>query len=284
MCVIASLYLENQVVLIKNRDRKYKASIKAVHELRDGVEVLYIHDLGTDWSEGLNEFGIGITNATLMVNQDEREGTVVKKRANAVSYDGAKIRKALSIKNIDDTLKYLMDYKNKSPLDNGLKGITIISNPITKYVLEGTTKHNPLAVEVKKEQPIIRTNHGIYYPGAGYNSGIKKQSSFSRLEIAERELSKVDKVDEALKILSTQYVEDNFLNPYRRLSEHQIFTTGQILTNLSTLTLHYKSDPTFCEFVGYERLLPEGYDSKLKFELSYVEENSTLSSNITDNI
>jgi hypothetical protein len=284
MCVIASLYLENQAVLVKNRDRKYNASIKVVHELRDGVEVLYIHDLGTDWSEGLNEFGIGITNATLMVNQDEREGVVVKKRANAVSYDGAKIRKALSIKNIDDTLKYLMDYKNKSLLDNGLKGITIISNPITKYVLEGTTKHNPLAVEVKKEQPIVRTNHGIYYPGAGYNSGIKKQSSFSRLEIAERELSKVNKVNEVLDILSAQYVEDNFLNPYRRPSEHQIFTTGQILTNLSTLTLHYKADPIFCDFVGYERLLPEGYDSKLKFELSYVEENNTLSSNITNNV
>jgi hypothetical protein len=45
MCVIASLYLENQSILVKNRDRKYKASIKVIHELRDGVEVLYIHDL-----------------------------------------------------------------------------------------------------------------------------------------------------------------------------------------------------------------------------------------------
>lgn len=284
MCVIASLYLENQSILVKNRDRKYKAFVKAVHEIRDGVEILYIHDLGTDWSEGLNEYGIGITNATLMVNQDEREGTVVKKRANTVSYDGAKIRKALSIKNIDDTLKYLTDYKNKNPKDNGLKGITIIANPITKYVLEGTTKHNPLTIEVKNEQSVVRTNHGIYYPGAGYNTGIKKQSSFSRLEIAERELNKVNKVNEVLNSLSNQYVEDNFLNPYRRESEQQIFTTGQILTNVSNLTLEYRVDKTFCEFVGYERLLPEGYDSKLKFELTYVEENSTFNNNITNNI
>ena len=284
MCVIASLYLENQSILVKNRDRKYKACIEVIHELRDGVEVLYIHDTGTDWSEGLNEYGIGITNATLMVNQDEREGVVVKKRANAVSHDGAKIRKALSIKNIDDTLKYLMDYKNKNLLDNGLKGITIIANPITKYVLEGTTKHNPLAVEVKKEQPIIRTNHGIYYPGAGYNSGIKKQSSFSRLEIAERKLMKVNKINEVLDTLSAQYVEDNFLNPYRRPSEYQIFTTGQTLINLSTLTLQYNSDPIFCEFIGYKRLLPEGYDSKLKFELTYVQENSTLNNNLNTSI
>ena len=284
MCVIASLYLENQSILVKNRDRKYKPLVKAVHEIRNGVEILYIHDIGTDWSEGLNEFGIGITNATLMVNQDEREGIVVKKRKNTISNDGAKIRKALTINNIDNTLKYLMDYKNSNPADNGLKGITIISDPTTKYVLEGTRKHNPLAIEIKKEIPIIRTNHGIYYPDAGYTSGIKKQSSISRLEISQRELNKVQKIDEVLNTLSNQYVDNNFLNPYRRQSKYEIFTTGQILTNLSTLTLQYKSDNTFCDFIGYERLLPEGYDSKLKFELSYVEENNTFSNNTNINI
>jgi hypothetical protein len=284
MCVIASLYLENQSILAKNRDRKYKASIKVIHELKDGVELLYIHDLDTGWAEGLNEYSIGITNATLMVNQDEREGIVVKKRKNTVSYDGDKIKKALSLTNIESVVNYLTDYKNKKPMHNGLKGITFVANAETKYIIEGTTKHIPLVVEVPKEELILRTNHGIYYPGAGYNTGIKKQSSVSRLEIAERELKKVDKVSEILNTLSNQYVEDNFLNPYRRESEHQIFTTGQILTNLSTLTLQYNSDKTFCEFVGYERLLPEGYDSKLKFELTYVEENSTLNNNITNNI
>ena len=279
MCVIASLYLENQSILVKNRDRKYKASIKVIHELKDGVEVLYIHDLDTGYSEGLNEYGIGITNAALLVNQDERQGILENTRANAVSYDGDKIRKALSLNNIESVVNYLTDYKNKKPHHNGLKGITLVANTEIKYVIEGTTKHSPLVVEVPKEELIVRTNHGIYYPGAGYNTGIKKQSSVSRLEIAERELKKVDKVNEVLSTLSKQYVEDSFLNPYRRESEYEIFTTGQILTNLSILTLQYNSDKTFCNFVGYERLLPEGYDSKLKFELAYVEENSTLINN-----
>jgi hypothetical protein len=284
MCVIASLYLENQAILVKNRDRKYKASIKIIHELIDKVEILYIYDLDTGWAEGLNEYGIGITNATLMVNQDEREGLIIKKRKNTVSHDGDKIRKALSLNNIESVVNYLTDYKNRKPQHNGLKGITLVSNTKIKYVIEGTTKHSPLVVEIPKEELIVRTNHGIYYPGAGYDTGIKKQSSVSRLEISERELKKVDKVSKVLNTLSNQYVKDNFLNPYRRESEYQIFTTGQILTNLSTLTLQYKSDKKFCEFVGYERLLPEGYDSKLKFELTYVEENSTLNNNITNNI
>jgi hypothetical protein len=269
------MYLDGQSILVKNRDRKYKAEVEAIHELRDGVEVLYIHDLGTDWSEGLNEYGIGITNATLMVNQDEREGVVVKKRRNSISYDGAKIRHALSLTNIESVLSYLTDYKNKKSQHNGLKGITFVSTPETKYVIEGTTKHSPICVEVNLYQTVVRTNHGIYYPGAGYNSGIKKESSVSRLEIAERELSKVNKLEEVLDTLAGQYIDNNFLNPYRRPSEYEIFTTGQILTNLSKLTLEYKADIQFCDFVGYKRLLPEGYDSKLKFELLDVEENNT---------
>ena len=275
MCVIASMYLDGQSILVKNRDRKYKAEVEAIHELRDGVEVLYIHDLGTDWSEGLNEYGIGITNATLMVNQDEREGVGIKKRRNSISYDGAKIRHALSLTNIESVLSYLTDYKNKKSQHNGLKGITFVSTPETKYVIEGTTKHSPICVEVNLYQTVVRTNHGIYYPGAGYSSGIKKESSVSRLEIAERELSKVNKLEEVLDTLAGQYIDNNFLNPYRRLSDHEIFTTGQILTNLSKLTLEYKADIQFCDFVGYKRLLPEGYDSKLKFELLDVEENNT---------
>jgi len=267
MCVIASLYLENQSILVKNRDRKYKAFIEVIHEIKNGVEVLYIHDIGTDWSEGLNEFGIGITNATLMVAQDETEGVIVKKRKNTISNDGAKIRHALSIKNIDDTLKYLTNYNSKNTLHNGLKGITIVANSEKKYVYEGTKKHQPIIQELDKTELIVRTNHGIYHKGAGYNSGIKKKSSISRLDISKRELEKVEKIDDVMNVLSTQYTTNNFLNPYRRKSEYEIFTTGQILVNLDKLYMGYKVDNEFCEFTEYKNLLPNDYIPKLKFEL-----------------
>lgn len=267
MCVIASLYLEGQSLLVKNRDRKYKAIIKVIHEIKNGTEVLYIKDTSTDWSEGLNEYGIGITNATLMVNQDEREGVVIKKRTNAISNDGFKIRHALSLTNIPTIIDYLTDYSNKNDKHNGLKGITFISSKDIKYVIEGTTKHSPIVKEIPIEESIVRTNHGIFHPGAGYNSGIKKKSSFSRLSISESKLSEVTKIDEVLDTLQKQHIDDLFLNPYRRESGYQIFTTGQILVNLNKLTLQYKPDPIFCEFIGYENLLPEGYDSKLTFEL-----------------
>jgi hypothetical protein len=270
MCVIASLNLENQTILVKNRDRKYKAFVRVVHEIKNGVEILYMHDIGTDWSEGLNEFGIGITNATLMVAQDETEGVVVKKRKNTISNDGAKIRHALTIKNIDDTLKYLTNYSSKDRLHNGLKGITIIANSEKKYVYEGTRKHFPIIKELDKNELVVRTNHGIYHQGAGYNSGIKKKSSVSRLDISKRELEKVEKIENVMDVLSAQYTTNNFLNPYRGKSEHEIFTTGQILVNLDKLYMKYKVDTEFSEFIGYESLLPNDYIPKLKFEL-YLE-------------
>lgn len=271
MCVIASLYLENESVLVKNRDRKYKAFVRVVHEIKNGVEVLYMHDTGTDWSEGLNEYGIGITNATLMVAQDENEGVVIKKRKNTISNDGSKIRHALSIKNIEDTLSYLTNYTSKNKLHDGLKGITIVANSEKKYVYEGTRTHQPIIKELNKSELIVRTNHGIFHPGVGYRNGIKKKSSISRLDISQRELEKVEKVNDALTVLSNQYTTNNFLNPYRRKSEHEIFTTGQILVNLDKLYMHYRVDSEFSEFIGYVNMLPTDYIPKIKFKLSEIE-------------
>ena len=280
MCVIASLYLENQSILVKNRDRKYIANIEIIHELRNGVEVLYIHDIDTDWSEGINEFGIGITNAALLVNEDERQGILENTRANAVSYDGKKIRETLSLHNIDSTVKYLTDYKNKNQEHNGLKGITYVCTKDKKYIIEGTNKHEPAITLYPTNSLIVRTNHGIIYPSAGYNKGIKRKSSVSRLDISHRELSNANKINEVLDILSKQYTDNNFLNPYRRQSKHQIFTTGQILMNLNTLTFQYCPDNIYCKYIGYNNLLPEGYDSKLKFELLNAKNNTH---NIPDN-
>ena len=78
-CTIAAVRLDNGVVLAKNRDRGYKANVEVIHELIDDVEILYWRDVDTDWSEGMNEYGIGIVNSSLMVSQDEKEGKEVEK-------------------------------------------------------------------------------------------------------------------------------------------------------------------------------------------------------------
>ena len=57
----------------------YKARVEVIHEIVEGVEMLYWRDIDTDWSEGMNEYGIGIVNSSLLVREDEKEGDKVNK-------------------------------------------------------------------------------------------------------------------------------------------------------------------------------------------------------------
>ncbi len=66
-CTVAGVRLSDGIVLAKNRDRGYTAEMEMVHEILDDVEIAYWHDVDTDWSEGINEFGIGIVNSSLHV-------------------------------------------------------------------------------------------------------------------------------------------------------------------------------------------------------------------------
>ena len=48
----------------KNRDRNYTPKLKVVREISgNGIEVCYVQDQDTDWSEGMNSNGIGLVNS-----------------------------------------------------------------------------------------------------------------------------------------------------------------------------------------------------------------------------
>ena len=56
MCVVAARHFEGiGWVLAKNRDRNYEPVIKMVQTKAGGVERLYLYDLQTGYSEGLND-------------------------------------------------------------------------------------------------------------------------------------------------------------------------------------------------------------------------------------
>ena len=198
-CTIAAVRIGDGVVLAKNRDRGYKAKVEIVHELIDGVEVVYWRDIDTDWSEGMNEYGIGIVNSSLLVNQDEKEGKEVQKKRNndatetkIKSYDGEKIRKALTYKTLPQVIKSIVGFSGKDKKDVGLKGETFVSDSNSVYVIEMTSKHSPIIKKLKKEKKVIvRTNHGIYHKNVGYVKGEKKKSSHMRLDFAKKHLEDV---------------------------------------------------------------------------------------------
>lgn len=279
-CTIAGVKIDDGIVLAKNRDRGYKASIEIIHELIDGVEVVYWRDIDTDWSEGMNEFGVGIVNSSLLVVEDEKEGKDVEKERKQVdkikdktskkkfAADGGKIRKALSYKTLPKVIKSIISYTGEDKNDVGLKGETIVSDNKNIYVVEMTSKHAPIIKKLKKDSKlVVRTNHGIYQKGAGYIKGEKRKSSVSRMELAKKHLEDVKTDIEVIDRLKQKYDKDPFLNPYRTKNMYNMSTVGQIMMNLEKKEVTVRIDNEMGEFVGIKNKLPKGHEPKIKIKV-----------------
>lgn len=274
-CTIAAVRLNNSVILAKNRDRGYEARVEIVHELIDGVEVVYWRDIDTDWSEGMNEHGVGIVNSSLIVNQDEKEGKEVQKKRNndatetkIKSYDGEKIRKALTYKTLPQVVKSIVGFSGGDKKNVGLKGETFVSDSNNVYVIEMTSKHSPIIKKLKKDSKlVVRTNHGIYHKKTGYTSGEKRTSSVMRMELAKKHLENVKTDRDVIDKLKEKYKNDPFLNPYRTKNMYNMQTTGQIMMNLDKKEVTVRMDNEMGELVGIKTKLPKGYKPKIKIKV-----------------
>ena len=268
-CVIARMQVNGNTLLAKNRDRMYAPELEVIHELVNGVEMVYMHDILTDWSEGMNSNGIGVLNASLSVAFDEAEGDLAKEKAKKgksgkPSYDGLKIRKALSTSKLSQAMRSVISYRGEDLKDVGVKGMTIVSSAKFGFVIEMTSKHLPTITRIKPEDLITRTNHGHAYPDAGYTGGLKKYSSVSRETLAHDALKKVSSDKEVLDVMSKQHVTDKFMNPYRRSNSFDISTSSQLLMDLTNLVFEFRHDAGNSTFKGYDNRLPAGYDPKIK--------------------
>lgn len=267
-CVIARMQVNGNILLAKNRDRMYAPELEVIHELVNGVEVVYMHDILTDWSEGMNSNGIGVLNASLSVVFDEAEGDLAKEKAKKgksgkPSYDGLKIRKALSSSKLSQAMRSVISYRGEDVKDVGVKGMTIVSSAKFGFVIEMTSKHLPIITKIKPEDVVTRTNHGHAYPDAGYTSGLKKGSSVSRETLAHKALKQISSEKEVLDVMSKQHVTDKFMNPYRRSNSFDISTSSQLLMDLTNLTFEFRHDANNSVFKGYNNRLPKGYEPKI---------------------
>ena len=269
-CVVAAMHLNGDTILAKNRDRMYDPTIKIVHEIVDGIEVCYLYDEITDYSEGMNEFGIGIINASLMVHEDEAQGTMQAgpdkdKKGATPSYDGMKIRHALTSKKLSEAVRSVIAYQGEDPKEVGIKGETIVSNPNHTLMIELTSKHLPVIKKMSSKAKVaVRTNHGVVYKDAGYTEGPKRASSISRKETATAELKDVNREDDILPTLARSITSDNYNNPYRTDNKFGMNTTSQVKMNLTKLTFELEYDKVHSKFSGYEDKLPKGYEPKIQ--------------------
>jgi len=262
-CIIVSKEVNDRFVLAKNRDRAYKPKLEIIHTMINGVEVAYLHDMITDWSEGMNEYGIGLVNSALLVGHDEAEHKIVKKGGKP-SKDGKKIREAISQKTLKEAVKTAISF------DGGVNGHTFISSPKKMVSVEKTSKHKPILKLHNLEHPVVRTNHGHMFTDAGYTHGEKYLSSKMRKISAEKSIDKVtDWTEIAAAMRKEFFPKESQLNMRRQAKD--MFTSSQTVMNLTDriLEIEYFRDKVE-EFVGVKNELPKGYEPKIQIRVKQL--------------
>ena len=100
MCVVVAKYFDNVGwVGVKNRDRNYVPDLSFRKKKNKNTETLYFWDDITQYCEGMNDSGVCVLSASLMVLDDEKEITV---RTKTPSKDGTKIKKALTFTDVKE--------------------------------------------------------------------------------------------------------------------------------------------------------------------------------------
>lgn len=266
-CIGVTMKLEDKVILAKNRDRAYRPDLEVVHGLINGTEVAFLHDITTDWSEGMNEHGIGIVNTALFVGYDEDEKKIIKDKGKK-SKDGARIRYALSKNTIDDVVQAV------ASAGGGVKGHTIVSSPDAIYTVELTSRHKAHIIKHKPGTMIVRTNHGDEYPDAGYTQADEPddyKSSVTRREDAIILLKNATQVKDVLPALRTQlHGPHSNLDVFR--DTNKMNTSSQLLLNLTDRVLQLDYVDTQVDTMrGVRNLLPKGYDAKIRINIQSVD-------------
>lgn len=234
MCVVAAKYFEGTGwVGVKNRDRNYIPEISFKRIQKKGTEIMLFWDDITQYCEGFNSGGVCILSASLMVLDDEKEITT---RSKTPSKDGIKIKRALAYPNVKAAAMSLIKQK--------LTGNTIIFDRDTCYLLEGAWKPGGYAKkdyeyeikEITKDDIVVRTNHGVWLPWAGYQRGIddsqtaSRISSDSRRAIAEAVTKTAEDPEDIIDGFAKTYIDNPQLNVLRTAhKKKQMRTTSQIL-------------------------------------------------------
>jgi len=241
-CIVALGKWDKDRVLLKNRDRNYRTDITFYHELKHGVEVLYFKDDLTGWIEGMNQYGIGIINASLMPSVDE------SRMKDSAKCDGEIILKALEQKTVEDAVDMICEYKN------GLYGHTIISSADKSYSVEHYENAEPVCKEIDPNEDIhVRTNHGIDIPEAGSQEGEGRKSTILRrlraLKVLRETKSKEDIIENMYK-----YRPKSFDDPHNMVRNvpNRLKTSCQYVIDPQEKSFNFYTLPYKVRILGYK--------------------------------
>jgi len=258
-CIVAVGTWGGSRCLVKVRDRNYEPKLKAYHEIRNGVEVLYVKDEGTGWVEGLNEFGIGVVSSALSVQRDENEKRLVKEVGKR-GKDGVRILKVLEQKTLDDAVEQACSFKG------GISGHTFVSDPEQTKSVESTKKHDCITKTVRMDHVHVRTNHGFSHEDAGYTDGDDYVSSVYRRDRAQKILRGLEGPKDLAPAIYAQKREPGEMNSVIRDTDN-MRTSSQLVIDLTKKTAYLYLIPAKVKWQGIVVDLPKGYKPKLTLEV-----------------
>ena len=257
-CIISVGEWGGKRCLLKVRDRNYRPRIKVYHIILDGVEIAYMKDEITGWIEGLNEFGIGLVNTSLLVVTDEAEQEIAARGVKRL--DGKRMMEALKQKTIEDAAEAISTNRK------GLKGHTFVSDATRTISLEATKNHEYVQRTLSKKIH-TRTNHGFVYDDAGYTDGEDYESSTERRNQAMKVLRGLESPEDlAPELLKKRKEDRNDPNNMIRDTDN-MRTTSQLVLNLTDLVLGLYLIPKKMQWMGISTNLPKGYEPKISINV-----------------
>jgi hypothetical protein len=211
MCIIAAKYFKDTGwILAKNRDQNYVADTTILDKTDPNVgEILLLDDKTIKYQEGMNHKGLVIitTSLTPIISQETNDN------------DGNIIKAALKLADPEAAAKYVIEKQ--------LTGFIFIGTPEKLIVVEaardrnGRGEYHATSNVIPQNELIVRTNHGVEYPWAGFQMGISAtqdmwtKSSKTRQIIAERVLKNAKTPEEMLDGLAKREVDNLQMNVFR---------------------------------------------------------------------
>lgn len=210
MCIIVAKYFADKGwVLAKNRDQDYVSSVSFNDEHDEHVgEILTMYDHDIGYQEGMNHDGLVIITTSLTPQ--------IKEETN--KEDGNKIFKALHMSQ-EDAANYLIKEQ--------MTGFIFLATPKKLILIEaakdddGKGEYKSRVRVIPKSKMIVRTNHGIEFPWAGFQYGVTKEqdvwrkSSENRMRLAEKACASTTSPEEMLDRLSDKMDSDLQMNLFR---------------------------------------------------------------------
>jgi len=274
-CTIIAGKKDDSIFLFKNHDAITLYDSEVIKDIVDGVEITYYSNQH-GWVEGLNEFGIGFvyayfTRTALEDTENYRMKTKTIKEPGKVHTDplyvsphkGKYLLSILTSKKIEEALDKIVT--------GNWDGNYFLSDGKIIYEIEkfkGETEHKVVELN-KKNNFIVKTNHGILIPTAGEIKGqfnLKRASSEIRRNNAKRYLlGYKDFVDVIKKMSFQEFDKKSTFNSFR--TDLQENTLSQILLDLTNKEFNLVYYDEISKFLGIFDKLPKDYKSKIKINV-----------------